>query len=720
MDKHNPTPGNNPVLQVRDLSVSFPTVRGLVHAVDQVSWHVDAGECLAIVGESGSGKSVSALGIMGLLPASAQISGSITFDGRDLLQMSERERRHLRGGDVAMVFQDPLSALNPVYQVGHQLVEAMQAHQRIGRREAQQRAVELLHEVGIANPQQRAKDYPHQFSGGMRQRVVIAMALANDPRVLIADEPTTALDVTVQAQVMDLLHALRERRKTALVLITHDLGVVAGHADRALVMYAGRVAESCPVDVAFHAPRHHYTCGLLASMTRIDTPRQERLDAIAGQAPSLIDMPQGCAFHPRCPRATDTCRTTRPTLCVEHAHAVACHHQADAHMAAHAGGTASHAHRHHHGHPRMRVHSHEHQHGQTHTHNEANNTHPHGSHAHGTHADGSMPVVLAVDHLFKTFGKPGRAKNGAGQFHAVRDVSLRVHAGETVGLVGESGCGKSTLGRCILRLHEPTSGTIRFRDEDLLAMNDATLRATRRHIQMVFQDPLGCLDPRFTVRELLTEPFAIHGVEVGDRVEELLHRVGLTPEHASRRPHEFSGGQLQRIGIARAIALNPALVICDEPVSALDVSIQAQVINLLCEIQEAAGIGYLFIAHDLSVVRHIADRVAVMYRGQIVEFADVDELFAHPLHPYTQTLLSAVPIPNPSTEHARAQSRILLHNEAQEPGAALCASDGCAFAPRCPLRPKLSPTQQTQCGQAVAMREVDGTSHLLRCHAVAC
>ena len=778
-------PAPHSLLQVRDLSVSFPAIRGRVQAVDKVSWQVDAGECLAIVGESGSGQSVSALAVMGLLAPTAQVSGSIVFDGRELLHMPESERRQLRGGAMAMVFQDPLSALNPVYQIGQQIAEAITAHQHVSRCQAHQQAIDLLHEVGIANPQQRAKDYPHHFSGGMRQRVVIAMALANNPRLLIADEPTTALDVTVQAQVMELLAKLRQRRSTATVLITHDLGVVAGHADRVLVMYAGRVAETSRVDDLFQTPRHHYTHGLLASMTRIDVERQQRLDAIPGQAPSLVDLPQGCAFYPRCPHASELCRTVTPALLAEHGHTVACHHclcpaasvpqntapqsvpmhtllqkaegsmaalanakttreaapdeAAPAHDASHPGahsGTHSGAHLHAHLHvyaqaPRLRAHIHPHQHsaGLEHTHSETDSDttapairhgtdgHTHGGDTPAAHAlrHSAAPVVLAVEHLHKTFPQAG-ARRGAAH-HVLRDVSLHIHAGETVGLVGESGCGKSTLGRCILRLHQPDSGSIHFRGQDLLAMNAATLRATRRHMQMVFQDPHGCMNPRFTVRELLAEPFAIHGVDVGEQVETLLHRVGLAPEHASRRPHEFSGGQLQRIGIARAIALNPALVICDEPVSALDVSVQAQVINLLCEIQEQSSLAYLFIAHDLSVVRHIADRVAVMYLGEIVELADVNELFTQPLHPYTRALLSAVPIPSPAAE--RNRTRIMLHSDAQDSaGQTPPKQQGCAFAPRCPLRARLNTAQRALCEQAPELRDMQGNngrSHLVRC-----
>ncbi|MDO4794575.1 MAG: ABC transporter ATP-binding protein [Brachymonas sp.] len=633
---HHP-PQHAPLLDVQHLSVAFDSAHGVVHAVNGANWQLHAGECLAIVGESGSGKSISSLSIMGLLPPTAHISGRVLLDGRDILQLPEAQRRQLRGKDIGMVFQDPLSALNPVHRVGEQIAEAIRSHRRMSQKAALAQAVELLHEVGIPNPQERARDYPHQFSGGMRQRVVIAMALANNPRILIADEPTTALDVTVQAQIMELLARLREKRNTALVLITHDLGLVASQADRVLVMYAGRVVESAAVKTLFSAPRHHYTHGLLDSLTRIDAQRQQRLHPIPGQPPSLTDLPAGCAFHPRCAQASDTCRHAVPTLQADdQGHATACHHPSQFCSASirHPGKA----------------------HGCDH----------HLPYSHTPHADdaNNAPPVLEVERLCKTFhgGRPLLPWKKPHAVHAVRNVSLQVRAGETLGVVGESGCGKSSLSRCILRLHEPSSGVVRFCGQDLLRMNREQLRTARQHMQMVFQDPHGCLDPRYTVRELLSEPFIIHGLPISaERIDELLRRVGLAPEHASRYPHEFSGGQLQRIGIARAIALNPKLVICDEPVSALDVSIRAQIINLLGDLQAELGMSYLFIAHDLSVVRHIAHRVAVMYRGQIVETAEVEDLFANPQHPYTQALLSAVPVPDPTVE----RKRFVRYNDAQ-------------------------------------------------------
>lgn len=602
-----------PLLDVQHLSVTFDMEHGTVRAVDDVNWQLQAGECLAIVGESGSGKSISALSIMGLLPKTAHISGQVLLDGRDILQLPEAQRRQLRGKDISMVFQDPLSALNPVHRVGDQIAEAIRSHQTVSQQVALAQAVELLHEVGIPNPQQRARDYPHQFSGGMRQRVVIAMALANNPRILIADEPTTALDVTVQAQIMELLARLREKRNTALVLITHDLAVVAGNASRVLVMHAGRVVETAPVDDLFHNPQHSYTQGLLNAIIRIDSPRQKRL--------CTTFEPKTSAAHTT---PADRLQTATPT----HAHtAIAANSDSD-----HSANARS---------PQA-VSEHSRCNCPCYT-------------PHSQVVAASSNVVLSVENLCKTFHTSKtlllwRRKHA---LHAVRNVNLQVHTGETLGIVGESGCGKSTLSRCILRLHEPNSGAVHFCGQDVLHMDHCALCRTRQNMQMVFQDPYGCLDPRYTVRELLTEPYAIHGLEVGNNVEELLDRVGLLPEHAGRYPHEFSGGQLQRIVIARAIALKPQLIICDEPVSALDVSIRGQIINLLSDLQDELGMSYLFIAHDLSVVRHIADRVAVMYRGQIVETAEVEALFANPQHPYTQTLLAAVPVPDPAVERNR-------------------------------------------------------------------
>ncbi len=659
----------------------FHTQAGVVKAVDGVSWSIRRGETLGIVGESGSGKSVSALAVMGLVPVppGRLESGRIRFQGENLLEAPEKELRRVRGNEIAMIFQDPLSALNPVFKVGHQIAEVIQAHERLGKIAARRRAVELLGEVGIPNPREQAEQYPHQFSGGMRQRAMIAMAIALDPVVLLADEPTTALDVTVQAQILELLRKLQEDRKTAIVLITHDLGVVAGHADRVLVMYAGKVAEVGDVDDIYNRPRHPYTFGLLSSLARLDQRRTGRFRPIAGQPPSLIRVPPGCPFHPRCSFATDICPREMPPLAAqEHPmHRAACHHtdrvaEAVAARAERAGALARIA------------------------------------------PAASGPPVLEVRDLVKHYPiKTGIVfKRRVGDVRAVDGVSFDLVAGETFALVGESGCGKSTLARSVLRLVEPTSGSVAFEGEQIAKAPAGRMRQLRREMQMIFQDPYSSLNPRMTVRGTLAEPFTIHGLERDGKVEELLGLVGLAPEHCGRYPHEFSGGQRQRVGIARAIALGPRLVVCDEPVSALDVSIRAQILNLLEDLQDRLGLTFLFIAHDLSVVRHIADRVAVMYLGLIVELSTSDELFDRPSHPYTQALISAVPVPDPGKE--RARRRILVSGDVPSP---INPPSGCRFRTRCPkFAAELNDAERQQCVNEQPALIDRGNGHPAACH----
>jgi peptide/nickel transport system ATP-binding protein len=611
-------PGTGPqtgaLLSVRNLAVSFPSEAGRVDAVRGVDFDLRSGRTLAIVGESGSGKSVTAMAVMGLLPEYASVAGSITLNGRQLLGLDDRQMSKIRGRDLGMIFQDPLSSLTPIFSVGAQIVEALQIHQDLDRDVAWKRAVELLDLVGIPNATERARAFPHEFSGGMRQRVVIAMAMANDPQVIIADEPTTALDVTVQAQILDVLRLSQAETGAALILITHDLGVVAGIADEVLVMYAGRPVEQAQVDELFARPRMPYTIGLLGAVPRVDVAERRPLVPIQGSPPLLVDLPPGCPFEPRCPVAVPACRDREPDLAVvedeaQDGHRAACiraHEIQD-------GGID--------GRPIYPV---------------APAPDPPTAHV----PREQRPAVLEVNRLSKTFPllKGAVLKRRVGWVYAVSDVDLDIREGETLGLVGESGCGKTSTLLEIMHLRPPQRGSIRVAGVDVAQLRDRDAeRRLRRKLQMVFQDPIGALDPRMTVFDILAEPLQALGeadrTAIGARVDELMDLVGLNPEHSDRFPTAFSGGQRQRIAIARALATNPSLLVLDEPVSALDVSIQAGVINLLNELKAKLGLSYLFVAHDLAVVRHISDRVAVMYLGRIVEIGAVDEVFDNPQHP---------------------------------------------------------------------------------------
>ncbi len=554
------------LLEVRDLRVGFATEGGLVQAVDGVSFELKAGEVLAIVGESGSGKSVTAQTVLGLTRShNARIEGSIRLRGQELTDASEAELQKVRGAKVAMIFQDPMTSFNPVYRVGRQIVEAIRAHRKMSDSEARELAIEMLRAVEIPNPEQRVDNYPHEFSGGMRQRAMIAMALALEPSVLIADEPTTALDVTIQAQILALLARLNREHNLATILITHDLGVVAEVADQVLVMHSGKIVERGGLDAVFYEPKDPYTRSLLGAVIRLDQPPPPRPPVQEGPLLEVTDL-------------------------VKH-----------------------------------------------------------------------FPVKHGV------FGRE------VDKVRAVDGISFKVGRGETLGLVGESGSGKSTLSRAVLRLLEPTSGSIRFEGQEIAGLSQRQLRPIRRDLQIVFQDPYSSLNPRKRVGQIIGASLALQdtnldGVqrkrhEIADkrvspraRVEELLERVGLSAEHYDRYPHEFSGGQRQRIGIARALAMEPKLIVADEPVSALDVSIQAQIVELLADLQEDFGLSYIFVAHDIGVVRHVSDRIAVMYRGKIVEEGPADRVCEHPSHPYTQALLEAVPIPDPREARARRQT----------------------------------------------------------------
>ena len=666
------TPSSEPLLAVRDLRVQFRTERGVVQAATGLTFSLSAGEVLGIVGESGSGKTVSAMAVLGLLPPTARVSGEIRYRGRSVLDLPPGELRALRGDRISIVLQDALSALNPIHRVGQQVAEAIRIHQpKLGRRAIRQRVLELFTLVGIPNPGDRMEQYPHEFSGGMRQRVMIAMALANDPDVIIADEPTTALDVTTQAQVLEMLQEVRRRTHLAMVLITHDLAVVSGVADRVVVMYAGKAVETGPVSEVLGRPEHPYTQGLLASIPRL---RQEdgRLARIAGQPPSLVDLPPGCAFHPRCPFSDvpDPCAEVLPLLAPASSqdHEVACHF-AGRLTPRHSGPVAG-------GPPKT--------------------------------AATTKGPLLRVESLVKHFAAHGGvARRRARDVHAVCGVSFEIGEGETLGLVGESGCGKSTVARLLLGLIPATSGAIRLRDHDVVGAARNVVRAVRQRSQIVFQDPYASLDPRMTAGALIEEPLRIrhsYRAEGRERVRELLSMVELDPDDASKYPHQFSGGQQQRVGIARALAVQPELLVLDEPISSLDVSIQAGVMNLFSDLQDRLGVAYLFIAHDLSVIRHISHRVAVMYLGQLVETGTRADIFERPAHPYTQALLSAVPSPDPLS--ARSRTRIVLQGEVPSPQN---PPSGCRFRSRCWKAQEICETE----APALVDR---GQGHPVACH----
>jgi len=687
---------DSPILEVTDLTVTFPGFNGNpdVHAVRGVSYAVRRGEVLGIVGESGSGKSVSSMAAMGLLPEHAKISGSVLLHGEEILGLDDRAMAAKRGKVISMVFQDPLSGLTPVYTVGDQLAEAVLVHDpRTPKAKARDRAVELLDLVGIPNAAQRYRSFPHEFSGGMRQRVMIAMAMANNPDVIICDEPTTALDVTIQAQILDLLRTAQRETGAAIVMITHDLGVVAGFVDRVLVMYAGRPVEIGAVDEIYYNSRMPYTMGLLGAVPRMDLDRQGALVPIKGTPPSLSSLPPGCPFAPRCPIAQPECEIAEPDLL-----AIGSQPSADTIRLAHGDGEAATA---------SRVFDTGVQRvacirsgeiadkGWT-----AQDIYPVPEIPEAPVADvprEDRPEMLRVEGLVKhhALNKGMVFKRRVGTVYAVDGIDFDIREGETLALVGESGCGKSTTLMQIMDLEKPQAGAVTVMGNDVAALNKSGRFALRRDMQIVFQDPMSSLDPRMPVFDIIAEPLRAHRTgtaEVTRRVYELIELVGLNIEHATRFPSEFSGGQRQRIGIARALALEPKLLVLDEPVSALDVSIQAGVVNLLEELQARLGLSYLFVAHDLSVVRHIADRVAVMYLGRIVEIGDTQSVYASPAHPYTQALLSAIPIPDPEKE--RARTHIVLDGDLPSPAN---PPSGCRFRTRCQKFTTLSEPDQEKC-----------------------
>lgn len=662
------------VLSVRDLNVRFNTENGVVHAVRGIDFDLMPGKTLGIVGESGSGKSVTSMAIMGLLPDTAEVTGSVRLKGQELLGLSDKAMCRYRGNELAMVFQDPLSSLTPVYTVGNQIIEALTVHNPTMSKQAKEaRAVELLGMVGIPSPKDRLKAFPHEFSGGMRQRVMIAIAIANNPRVLIADEPTTALDVTIQAQVLEVLHTAQEETGAAVVMITHDLGVVAGMADDIMVMYAGKPVETGSVDDIYYNPRMPYTMGLLGAVPRVDVAEKTSLVPIEGIPPNLIHAPTGCSFAPRCPLVSEACLQGEPELWPVSGtgdgtleHKAACIKtdslaaEVDVHEIFHAPAV-----------PVSRF---------------------------DAVPRAERKAVLELKDVKKHFPlmKGALLKRRIGTVKAVDGLSFDIREGECFSIVGESGCGKTTTLLEIMEFHRDQDGEVTIGGLSNKAASDAkTKAAMRKELQMVFQDPTGALDPRFTVYEVLAEPLENSGMAkpaIRKRIMELMELVGLQPDHVNRFPNQFSGGQRQRIGIARALAVNPKLVVLDEPVSALDVSVQAGVINLLDQLRAELGLSYLMVAHDLSVVRHISNRVAVMYLGKIVEIGDVDSVFDNPRHPYTRALLSAIPVPDPQLE--RTRERIILQGDLPSP---LDAPKGCNFATRCPVFAALPAAKQEKC-----------------------
>jgi oligopeptide/dipeptide ABC transporter ATP-binding protein len=716
------------VLEVENLRTEFHLRSGNVRAVDGVSFNVAAGECVGLVGESGCGKSTTGLSIMKLLPNVGHVvGGSIKLLGKDLGPLSEREMRHVRGNDVAMIFQDPMTSLNPTWTIGRQLAEAYRLHNDVTQREGLVRAREVLELVRLPRPAERLNAYPHQLSGGLRQRVMIAMALVNSPKLLIADEPTTALDVTIQAQILDLIDGLRRDFQMAVILITHDLGVIAARADRVMVMYAGKIAEGAGTEDLFGSMRHPYTEALFRSIPRFDQDRSQALFSIPGVPPDLMSPPPGCRFAPRCRNAQARCTQEEPLLAPEtgdgtrpgagtehteepalpHAirsgdHVFACFYPVD--TSSRSAATAE----------------------------EIREAATPGaidrlSRPAAEELDTGIPITLAepsparlepvkgevlvrLDDIYKEFPVTSGAvlQRKIGTVKAVSGVSFDVHRGETFGLVGESGCGKTTIGWMVTALHRPSSGQILFDGKDISTLRWRNLRRARRDLQLMFQDPYASLDPRMRVGPTIREPLNIQDVgsrkDRQKRVSELLSEVGLSPKAAGLYPHEFSGGQRQRIGLARALALNPQLIVADEPVSALDVSIQAQILNLMRSLQATHELTYIVISHDLAVVRYLADTIGVMYLGKLVEIGPATEVYERPAHPYTRGLIDAVPIPDPVLE--RQRETVPVRGELPS---AMDPPSGCRFRTRCPLA-------QDVCAELEPPLRLFGNGHRAACH----
>lgn len=659
------------LLEVQDLSVTLKLAEGEMTAVRDVSFSVNRGETLGIVGESGSGKSVSSMAIMGLLPKGTRTEATtLRFGDTDLLAASEDQMANLRGNKIAMIFQEPMTSLNPVYTIGRQMTELMQLHKGVSGGEARKRAVELLEKVGITAAESRLSQYPHQLSGGLRQRVMIAMMLMNDPELIIADEPTTALDVTIQAQILNLLKDLQKELNIGLIIISHDMGVVARVSDKIAVMYAGQVIETGAVAEVLSAPVHPYTQGLLES---IPVPGQiepgGELGSIPGLVPSLKTNFSGCRFANRCTRAHEACQQGAVALqSASDSQAYRCVLP----LADLRDGTSSLAER------------------------------KTGDDSYGSGIDMGSKPLLSAKAAVCTFKVKQGMFSAAKPLRAVDNISLDLRKGEVVAVVGESGCGKSTLARMLLGLQDPTAGKITLEGKDIAQLSNME---KSRKLQSIFQDPYSSLNPRRTIGEIIRRPLKLHGVgslaEQQGKVEAIMERVGLPRNFYHNYPNQFSGGQRQRVAIARALILNPEIVVCDEPTSALDVSVQAQILNLLLELRAELGLTYLLITHDMAVVEHIATRVVVMYLGRVVEVSDTRTLFADPKHPYTRALLKSVLTPEPDARVPNVDLGTAYPNPINPPS-------GCTFHPRCefasdickakvPLLEALSPTHESAC-----------------------
>jgi peptide/nickel transport system ATP-binding protein len=715
---------SGPVLEVDGLHTEFHLRHANARAVDGVSFSVQRGECLGLVGESGCGKTTIGLSVMKLLPQVGHITaGAVRLNGLDLVDLDERQMRRVRGNDIAMIFQDPMTSLNPTWTIGRQIAEPVRIHKRVTKKVALERAVEVLNLVGMPRPEERLSQYPHQLSGGLRQRVMIAMALACEPKLLIADEPTTALDVTIQAQILDLIDSLRHQLDMAVLLITHDMGVIAARTDRMMVMYAGKIVEGAGTSELFGTIRHPYSEALFESIPRLDQDRGQRLYSIPGVPPDLSGELVGCRFAPRCQYATEICTEQEPALSPgdslssppsppsqawmasllvpssgevrqrpapemadgQEDHVFACHHPVSAtraeRLASHhmpAAGSL----------------------GPLST----------GAPALAVPDVSEREVLLEVSHLEKEYTVTAGAvvQRMVGTVKAVSDVSLSLRRGETLGLVGESGCGKTTIGRLVVGLERPSAGAVRFEGEEISALRGARLRRRRRDLQLMFQDPYSSLDPRMRVGAIVAEPLRIQHIgtrsEQEDRVGEVLTEVGLSSKAANLYPHEFSGGQRQRIGLARALVLHPKLIVADEPVSALDVSIQAQILNLVRSLQERHDLTLIVISHDLAVLKYLADTIGVMYLGKLVEVGPAAEVYARAAHPYTQGLIDTIPVPDP--EIAKSHRSAPVRGELPS---SLAPPTGCRFRTRCPFA-------QAICAEEEPPLRPFGTGHKAACH----